>query len=656
MAKCSKFFMVLILGILVLRGVGVNRITSAQGEDCGNGLVQRLNVGLSGRVIPEPPQSVNMRDEPGGNLIGQIQPGETFVVVDGPQCHQSYSWWQVETENNQIGWVTEGTDYYFLEPLEVPQITPTEEIVATDNADVSDCEALEPSNLQLGMSVEVVQPEIAFYGHPLIPGALFSQPTDEIEYKDYSGTFLLLEGPYCYNGAYLWNIGDFWLYENNGTEPQIVPADEQPPVNVPFEPRQMPLLLNAAAPIVNPNQQLAFGGAGGGFRYASWETGCALGEVTGETTYYRSLGSGLSVIYGCVMLYPFPEDEMVQITVFRPDGSVAKTLEKTAQSIEVYTDVSDPILFNGVEVEMAHVVGNPAGVWRVEGKTGDFTVTKAYELEPITEPTMRMVCERGVPNLVLQGFEPESTQEIILVKAGSLLLDNEISEAARYVNIGIFRATSIEEVDRWKLEVGEYGELIAPLKFAPYPIGAFILSHENADPNETSFVTTASATLRIDTNGEQSEAIHYGGGEASESPFICPTYTNRTDATTMPIQNGDIVTGQFERRDPVYYTFEGKAGNTVALQAVSLDTTGSNDEGYHDPIDLVITLEDPDGKIIAENDDAAEVSQFQNAPTDSEIRNFVLPEDGIYTIEVSFLNGEDWYGDDVFALIFSIEE
>jgi hypothetical protein len=34
----------------------------------------------------------------------------------------------------------------------------------------------------------------------------------------------------------------------------------------------------------------------------------------------------------------------------------------------------------------------------------------------------------------------------------------------------------------------------------------------------------------------------------------------------------------------------------------------------------------------------------------------VLPEDGIYTIEVSYLNGEDWYGDDVFALIFSIEE
>ncbi len=77
--------------------------------------------------------------------------------------------------------------------------------------------------------------------------------------------------------------------------------------------------------------------------------------------------------------------------------------------------------------------------------------------------------------------------------------------------------------------------------------------------------------------------------------------------------------------------------------------------GYHSSIDLMITLEDPTGEIIAENDDATETNELQNAPTDSEIRDFVLPEDGLYTIEVNFLNGEDWYGDAVFALIFDLE-
>lgn len=59
MAKYPKFLIVFVLGTLFLQGIGSPKSTSAQSEDCGNGLVQRLGVGLSGRVILGPPHSGN---------------------------------------------------------------------------------------------------------------------------------------------------------------------------------------------------------------------------------------------------------------------------------------------------------------------------------------------------------------------------------------------------------------------------------------------------------------------------------------------------------------------------------------------------------------------------------------------------------------------
>lgn len=90
-------------------------------------LAPRLTKGVQAKVedggIPN-----NIREIPGssGNLLGEIPPGATFTVVDGPQCSllDKVVWWQV-SYNNITGWTAEGKDGdYWVEPLNfVPTAT-----------------------------------------------------------------------------------------------------------------------------------------------------------------------------------------------------------------------------------------------------------------------------------------------------------------------------------------------------------------------------------------------------------------------------------------------------------------------------------------------------------------------------------------------------
>jgi hypothetical protein len=93
-------------------------------------LPPRLTLGGFGRVIPGNLPN-NVRDVPGqsGNLIGEIQPGQTFTITEGPVCTSldRLIWWRVNAFGLE-GWTTEGLapDYY-LEPIDAagnPLVTP----------------------------------------------------------------------------------------------------------------------------------------------------------------------------------------------------------------------------------------------------------------------------------------------------------------------------------------------------------------------------------------------------------------------------------------------------------------------------------------------------------------------------------------------------
>ncbi len=105
-------------------------------------ITPRLTKGVQARVVAAGLPNV-IREQPGSSskLLGQIPPGDPFVVIDGPRCTllDKIVWWQINY-NNLIGWTGEGQDgTYWLEPTDVG-LTPTEPapenvVITTANAD-----------------------------------------------------------------------------------------------------------------------------------------------------------------------------------------------------------------------------------------------------------------------------------------------------------------------------------------------------------------------------------------------------------------------------------------------------------------------------------------------------------------------------------------
>jgi hypothetical protein len=85
---------------------------------CGSALPPRLVVGSAGILSPNTTPN-NVRSEPAsGEVIGQLQPGEDFSVLAGPECVNDMYWWQVDNGNGLVGWTAEAdSSDYWLEPV-----------------------------------------------------------------------------------------------------------------------------------------------------------------------------------------------------------------------------------------------------------------------------------------------------------------------------------------------------------------------------------------------------------------------------------------------------------------------------------------------------------------------------------------------------------
>lgn len=75
---------------------------------------------MTGRVDDEDPSPVNVRPAPSTNFdrVDRLFPGETFVVLNGPICDDGIAWFEIAYGGGALsGFIAEGTDYYFVEPL-----------------------------------------------------------------------------------------------------------------------------------------------------------------------------------------------------------------------------------------------------------------------------------------------------------------------------------------------------------------------------------------------------------------------------------------------------------------------------------------------------------------------------------------------------------
>lgn len=80
----------------------------------------RLIIGERGRVGFQGMRPLNIRADAGteGRILGRLEVGEVFRVLDGPACRNGFAWYLIERSDGGLrGWVAEGEiGFYYIEP------------------------------------------------------------------------------------------------------------------------------------------------------------------------------------------------------------------------------------------------------------------------------------------------------------------------------------------------------------------------------------------------------------------------------------------------------------------------------------------------------------------------------------------------------------
>jgi hypothetical protein len=99
-------------------------ITPTGSSACPLAADSRLQQNMSARVASFADGTpTRLRDEPLGRVIDLLPEGTNYRVdiIDGPRCTPGLTWWRVQTQEGQVGWVAEGTSSnYFIEPVSTP--------------------------------------------------------------------------------------------------------------------------------------------------------------------------------------------------------------------------------------------------------------------------------------------------------------------------------------------------------------------------------------------------------------------------------------------------------------------------------------------------------------------------------------------------------
>lgn len=91
------------------------------GEACADSFPSQLRVGIHAMINPNPPIPTRLRAEPdlSAEILGQVDPGKSVEIIEGPACSNNWVWWQVyDAEQEITGWMAEGNGQeYWLIPV-----------------------------------------------------------------------------------------------------------------------------------------------------------------------------------------------------------------------------------------------------------------------------------------------------------------------------------------------------------------------------------------------------------------------------------------------------------------------------------------------------------------------------------------------------------
>lgn len=396
---------------------------------------------------------------------------------------------------------------------------------------------------------------------------------------------LVVEGPVCYEDRYVWRVqpplhprvpyGDLqvfsnaiWLDEVSDGNYLLVPADP-PPNNTPEI-----IIGQANAPIVNAALQINFTTGGGN------PPPPCVGHLSNAQTivHYGNFGEDQA----CLPL-GFPVTSRSTIRVFH-EG-------------RLYLEMQGE---DGMEYWMIPVQPEfPMGIWQVEFSDGETTYVIAYQLSPGIlgrGQIFTSLCDNFYPILYFFDFQPNQAVEFMQVLATEY-------HPTRKEGI-VLKAEQIEQT--YVESMGEEGNLIA-------------------------YYGEILDQRRVFIINESIESPEYGGygGLFDEYPVTCTVPVSLEEAKAMPVMVGKLISGSLggNNPDPIYYAFEGEAGQAITITVVALDNT----------FDPIVQLYDPSETLLAENDDAQPAIFGE---LNSQIADFVLPQNGLYSVSISRVSAE----------------
>lgn len=484
--------------------------TSAQTNDCGNGMAWQLNLGDAGKALV----TSRIYATPDGDVVARLSEGEEFTVRDGPECTaDGRSWWQIEMKDGTLGWIFEGADgTYRVEPV-------------LDGEIEVECGAGSP--LTVGKLATVLDADAILQFVQLSEEeALIENPVPlAIETGD---ELLIVEGPLCLNNNVLWRVrypylpeaefpgvdtvtGDvprvspLWISEINNSEIVLALSENTYLFDSEYFIEPITLVKPSSAPIVSPTFQLGFAPGGGGSPIFTDSNFCYLYEGN-SVAYYGELNCILQV---------FPQAvESVLVRIFQPDGTLFS--EESYKLSQILGDRELTVLIP-TDFDL------PGGLWRVEFQTETESFAQIYVLDYRRNslPVMVGACDESEPVLMLSGFAPNSIVPIYLAES--------FQDSAGDENFA-------ESIFEWEIQTDEFGNAFAKLRLA-IEAGNYIFASEANELVSTSF------------------------------PWECYAGFGFDDAPMLDY--GDWIIGALGEGGNYYYQFSGRLGEKITINLIS---------------------------------------------------------------------------------------
>lgn len=205
-------------------GINDNNFDLAAPE-CANAPESRLEIGMRARVTYTDGTPLRVRTAPDGSIITEIAEGTGFDIVGGSQCSSAYRWWQIQLDDNTVGWSAEGIgESYFIEqvfglapppaqPTQVldlapPPVQPTQMQIAPPPVQATQMVFVAPA---ICSASPVSRLAVGDYARTDTSGTLamrinISDATPTYQVPD-NVTVLILEGSQCSaNGQRMWRV------------------------------------------------------------------------------------------------------------------------------------------------------------------------------------------------------------------------------------------------------------------------------------------------------------------------------------------------------------------------------------------------------------------------------------------------------------------